>query len=118
MFSMEFSTFNFVNSDRVYYRYKLDGLNSQWINTEPGTNRISFTNLNYGSYSLRVKACINDNISEEKVINIIVYPPWYQTIFARIIYFLLFMALIYGIIRYLSERIQHQQELAGNIWSR
>ncbi len=111
MFSMEFSTFNFGNSERVYYRYKLEGLNSQLINTESGTNRISFTNLNYGRYTLRVKACINDNFSEEKIIRIIIYPPWYLTIFAKIIYLLFFMRLIYGVMRYLSERIQHRQEL-------
>jgi signal transduction histidine kinase/ligand-binding sensor domain-containing protein/AraC-like DNA-binding protein/AmiR/NasT family two-component response regulator len=111
MFSMEFSTFNFGNSERVYYRYKLEGLNSQWINTSPGTNRISFTNLDYGSYTLRVKACVNDNVSVEKLIKIRIYPPWYLTFFAKLIYFLLFMALVYGVIRYITDRMQHRQEM-------
>jgi len=111
MFSLEFSTFNFGNSERVFYRYKLDGLNSQWINTSTGTNRISFTNLNYGHYTLRIKACVNDTSSDEKVILIRIYPPWYLTLFAKFIYLLLFIALIYGVLRYISERIQHRQEL-------
>jgi len=111
MFSMEFSTFNFGNSERVYYRYKLDGLNSQWITTSPGTNRISFTNLNYGHYTLRIRACVNDNISPEKVINIRIDPPWYLTLIAKIVYFLLLISLIYGVLRYISDRIHHRQEL-------
>lgn len=111
MFGLEFSTFSFGNSERIFYRYKLEGLNSQWINTNPGVNRISFTNLNYGQYKLRVIACANDNVSEEKIINIRIYPPWYLTLFAKFIYFLLILVLIYGVIRFISERIQHRQEL-------
>lgn len=111
MFGLEFSTFNFGNSERIYYRYMLEGLNSKWINTDPGTNRISFTNLNYGKYKLRVMACANDNVSEEIVIQIRIYPPWYLTFFAKLIYFVLLLLLVYGIFRYMTERLQHRQEM-------
>lgn len=111
MFGFEFSTFDFGNSARVYYRYKLEGLNSQWIVTSPGTNRINFTNLSYGNYKLRVVACMNDNESSERIIKIRIYPPWYLTLFAKLIYLLLFIILVYGIIRYISDRIHHRQEI-------
>lgn len=111
IFGFEFSTFDFGNSARVYYRYKLEGLNPQWINTSPGTNRINFTNLSYGKYKLRVVACMNDNESPERVITIRIYPPWYLTLFAKIIYLLLGIALVYGIIRFISDRIHHRQEI-------
>lgn len=111
MFSLEFSTFNFVNSERVFYRYKLEGLNSQWINTNPGTNRISFTNLDYGRYTLRVKACVNENVSVEKIIQIRIYPPWYLTLFAKLIYLLFFIVLIYWVFRYIKERMQYRNEM-------
>ncbi|KAA6306675.1 Sensor histidine kinase TodS, partial [termite gut metagenome] len=45
MFALEFSTFEFGTPERVYYRYMLEGLNSQWVNTAQGINRISFTNI-------------------------------------------------------------------------
>ena len=111
MFGLEFSTFSFGNSERIYYRYMLEGLNSKWINTDPGTNRISFTNLNYGKYTLRVIACANDNVSEEIVLQIRIYPPWYLTFLAKLIYFILLLFLVYGIFRYLTERLQHRQEM-------
>jgi hypothetical protein len=116
MFGLEFSTFNFGNSERIYYRYMLEGLNSKWINTDPGTNRISFTNLNYGKYKLRVMACANDNVSEEIVIQIRIYPPWYLTFFAKLIYFVLLLLLVYGIFRYMTERLQHRQEMNGTVY--
>ncbi len=111
MFSMEFSTFNFGNSERIFYRYKLEGLNSQWINTGLGTNRISFTNLGYGKYKLRVVACENDNTSAEKVFDIIIFPPWYLTDLAKFIYVLLFIGLVYIVLRIVNERIQSRHEL-------
>lgn len=111
MISLEFSTFNFGDTKRLYYRYKLEGLNSQWLNTTVGSNRISFTNLNYGEYKLRVIACENENISDEKVIEIIIYPPWYLTIIAKILYFIFIIGLIFVFYRFVSDRIQHRHEL-------
>lgn len=111
MFSLEFSTFDFGGSGRVYYRYKVDGLNSQWMNTEKGVHRISFTNLNYGHYKLRVRACVQDTLSEEMVLRIEISPPWYLSWWAKVIYFLLFTMLLYGIVQYLLNKIRYKQEL-------
>lgn len=111
MFSLEFSTFDFASPERVHLRYKMEGLNEQWISTEQGVNRINFTNLNYGKYTLRIKAVMHDNESAEKVIAIIVYPPWYLSWYMRLLYFILFGVLAWGVYRFVSERIQHRQEL-------
>jgi signal transduction histidine kinase/ligand-binding sensor domain-containing protein/AraC-like DNA-binding protein len=111
MFSLEFSTFDFGSQGRVFYRYKLEGLNDQWINTERGVNRLVFNNLNYGHYKLHVKACINDKESSEKVIEIVIYPPWYLSWFAKCIYLVLFVLLAWGVYRIITERINHKHEL-------
>ena len=111
MFSFEFSTFDFGAPGRVYYRYRMEGLNDQWITTEQGTSRISFTNLGYGQYKLRIKAVVDNSESEEKVLSIIIYPPWYLSWFAKLIYFLLFAALLWGVYRFITERLQHKQEM-------
>ncbi len=111
MFTLEFSTFDFGSSESVYYRYKMEGLNNQWITTEKGINRISFTNLNYGRYKLRIKACVNNQESVEKVIKVVIYPPWYLTWLAKIIYFILFILLGWIVFKVLMERINHKQEM-------
>ena len=59
MFTLEFSTFDFGSHESVHYQYMMEGLNDQWVNTEKGVNRISFTNLSYGNYKLHIKASIN-----------------------------------------------------------
>jgi len=111
MFSLEFSTFDFGSPERVYYRYKLEGLNSQWMNTELGVNRISFTNLNYGNYKLKVAACVQDNISQEREIYIVISPPWYLSWWAKIIYFILLVLSVWGAVKYTSLQIKRKQDL-------
>ena len=111
MFSLEFSAFDFGNSERVYYRYKMDGLNSEWINTQQGISRINFTNISYGTYKLKVMACIQDNRSPEKEFVIIISPPWYLSWWAKTFYFILLLLLGYGITRYILSQIEHKQEL-------
>ena len=111
MFALEFSTFDFGFSGRIYYQYMLEGFNSQWITTDPGINRINFTNINYGTYKLKIKAFIYSNSSEEKVITLIIRPPWYFSWWAKLIYFILFVLVVLGIIRFISEKIRHKNEL-------
>ncbi|MBP6611019.1 MAG: response regulator [Paludibacter sp.] len=111
MFSLEFSTFDFGRSGRIYYKYKMSGLNDQWIKTETGVNRISFTNMSYGSYKLQVKACVNDKESEIKVVEIEIYPPWYLSWLAKLIYVLLFAFIGWIVYRFVIERINNRHEL-------
>jgi len=111
MFALEFSTFDFGGSGRVSYLYMLEGLNSQWMKTEQGTNRINFTNLDYGTYRLRVKALVYNDSSDEKVITLIITPPWYLTWWAKLLYFVFFVSLIWGIAKFVIDRIQHKNEL-------
>jgi signal transduction histidine kinase/ligand-binding sensor domain-containing protein/DNA-binding response OmpR family regulator len=111
MFTLEFSTFDFGSPESVYYRYKMEGLNDQWISTEKGVNRISFTNLNYGHYKLKIKACVNNQESAEKVLEIIIYPPWYLCWLAKIVYLGLFVFLGWIVFRVLLDRFNHKQEM-------
>lgn len=111
MFALEFSTFDFGFSGRIYYQYMLEGFNSQWMTTEPGVNRINFTNIKYGTYKLRIKAFIYSNSSEEKTLTLIIRPPWYLTWWAEWIYFILFALFVLGITWFISEKIRHKNEL-------
>lgn len=110
MFALEFSTFDFGFSERVQYKYLLEGLNTTWMTTEPGIHRINFTNLNHGTYTLRVRAMIYDNLSDEKLITIIISPPWYLTWWAKLFYLLLFGLLVLGITKFITDRIQYKNE--------
>ncbi len=111
MFSIEFSTFDFGKSERVYYCYKMDGLSDEWLATEQGVNKIIFSNLSYGSHKLTVYACAFDNKSDERVIYIVISPPWYLTWWAKIIYILLLAFAIWFAVKYTLEKIRYRNEI-------
>lgn len=110
-FSFEFSTLDFINPQRISYQYMIEGLNSDWMSTTPGINRVTYNNLDPGNYTFKVRAYDNDNYSPIKTIRIVITPPWYKTIWAYWIYVAIFMALIYGIIGYLFSKIRYRQEI-------
>ncbi|MDR3252266.1 MAG: response regulator [Tannerella sp.] len=111
MFALEFSTFYYGFSERVRYEYFLEGLSAQWMATDPGVNRIGFTNISYGTYKLKVKAAIYNSASSAKEITLIIYPPWYLTWWAKLVYFILTALLAVWIYFFISDNIRHKNEM-------
>lgn len=110
-FSLDFSTMEFSTPDKIIYQYKLEGLDSDWINTNPGTNRVTYTSLPPGKYTFLVRAKENENLSTVRKVMIVITPPWYQTGWAIMLWTLILCVIIYSIIMYLLSRIRHKQEL-------
>jgi signal transduction histidine kinase len=96
-FSIDFIALDFTTPLKNNYAYKLEGFDNEWINC--GTRReASYTNLDQGEYTFRVKASNNDGIWNEKgaSLNIIILPPWWKTIWFRIVE-VISVLLIFGI---------------------
>ena len=110
-FSLEFSTLDFINPERIFYQYMIEGLNADWMSTAPGISRVTYNNLPSGTYTFKVRAYDNDNYSPVKIIRIIITPPWYKTIWAYGAYALLFIFFVYGIVGYLFSRIRYKQQM-------
>ncbi|MCP4021829.1 MAG: diguanylate cyclase, partial [Desulfobacteraceae bacterium] len=95
-FTFEFSGLEYTNPEKILYAYKLDGFDDNWI--QIGNRReASYTNLDGGKYTFRVKAANNDGVWNEKGLNVnirIIPPPW-KTWWAYLLYLLLFSGLIF-----------------------
>ena len=80
MVSFEFAALDYRSPADNRYAYKLDGLDENWI--ELGNrHQISFTNLDPGSYNLKVKGSNSDGVWNEAGINLPIFvsaPPWMQ----------------------------------------
>lgn len=96
VFSIEFAALNFIHPTKSEYLYKLEGFDSEWRMADQ-TRRITYTNLDAGSYSLKVKASNNDGIWNDEGIslNIVVKPPFYATNLAYVIYAVLTILALY-----------------------
>lgn len=103
-FSLLLSSINFDYPSNILYSWKLDGFYNQW--SKPGTETlIRYTNLNPGKYNLRIRTLSKEDkhIYEERNIYITIRPPFWNTIWAQIIYLIVLVLLgitalrIYGI---------------------
>ena len=114
-FSFEFAALHYAASSKNKYAYKLEGFDENWIYTTSKNRYATYTNLEPGTYTLKVKASNNDNIWDETPVElqINVNPPWYQTYIAKSLYLLLAIALLLAYRRYtiISSSKKHQLEL-------
>ena len=101
-FTMEFATKNFMDPQRLTYFYEIDEY--PWVSLQQGTNTIRFNDLLPGAYTIRVKAKELGAFSEVKTFTVIVRPPWYGTLTAKIIYVLLFLGIAWVVISQLIQR--------------
>ncbi len=96
VFSVLFSADNYIYSEENEVEYRLEGYESEWLNPHSG-KMLSYTNLNPGKYELQLRLKSFPEIT--KALSIEIIPPFYNTWYAYIVYFLLFGGLLYWIVR-------------------
>jgi signal transduction histidine kinase/DNA-binding response OmpR family regulator len=109
-FSIEFSTFEYINPERIIYQYMIEELETKWISTHPGTNRITYANLNPGCYTFKIRAMGDENTSDIKMIRIIISPPWYWSSYAYIVYVILIVMFLFFAFNFIRLHYQRRQD--------
>ncbi len=91
VFSVEFSSMNYVLPEKTKYAYKLEGFNSDWLMADEKVHKITYTNLAPGTYTLKVKAANSDGFWNEDAasLKIVIKPPLWRSGFAYFIYLLI-----------------------------
>jgi signal transduction histidine kinase/ligand-binding sensor domain-containing protein/DNA-binding response OmpR family regulator len=112
VFSIEFVSLNYTHSEKNSYRYKLEGFDRKW-NNSGGQRRVTYTNLNPGTYTFEVIASNNDGIWNKtpKALTIIITPPWYQTWWAYAIYALFICGIVYAYLLYRDRQAKLRYEI-------
>ena len=92
----QFAPIHFSRPERNKIAYMLEGLHTDWVYSD--LRYASFTNLDPGNYTFRIRAANGDGVwsKSEKAINLTVLPPWYRTWFAYAGYLLLFFGILFG----------------------
>ncbi|MBP1612866.1 MAG: tmoS 12 [Bacteroidetes bacterium] len=88
-FTFEFSTMDFKDPENIYFQYRIKELSNIWNSTKSGVNQVAYSHLDPGKYTMEVRACKYESISQIKTITIIISPPWYKSKVAYFIYILL-----------------------------
>jgi ligand-binding sensor domain-containing protein/serine phosphatase RsbU (regulator of sigma subunit) len=78
--SFEFAALDYTNPAKNQYAYQLEGFDADWV--QAGTRRFaSYTNLDPGTYTFRVKGTNNAGVGNEAGVSmrVIVHPPFWET---------------------------------------
>lgn len=105
-FNLEFASLNFTAPELTEYWYKLEDVNKDWVYLERN-NKVFFTELAPGDYVFKVKALNSFGVwSKEVKLKIKILPPFYASLYAYFLYFLLICGGFYYVIRYSQNLTQ------------
>jgi signal transduction histidine kinase/ligand-binding sensor domain-containing protein/DNA-binding response OmpR family regulator len=110
-FTFRFAALEYSMPQRVRYYTQLEKFDRRWRLVNNPNRSITYTNLNPGKYIFKVKATLDETHFLERKIMVIIEPPFWLTIWAKIIYTALLLLLGYLAGRYLNNRMQQQQTL-------
>jgi len=112
-FSLEFVVSNYVSGKNNTFSYKLDGFDNEWLTLTNGNRMITYTNLDQGTYTLRVRVANNDGIWSKNIteLKIVVLPVWWKTWWAILLFTVLIIAIAVIVTRTIWFRKMLKKEL-------
>ncbi len=93
----DFAALDYTHPDKNLYMYKLEGVDTEWVNAEIRTSALYHT-LEPGQYTFNVKGSNHDGIwnTAGTSLKVIVTSSFWKTWFYYILYFALFVGLVVG----------------------
>jgi len=111
VFTLEYTAFNYSTHGRCQYAYYLENFEKNWSYVG-NRNFATYTNLSPGTYFFHVKGSENNIMNEtrERVLKIVVKPPYYLSIWAFLVYFIL-VCLISVVLYMIGKRLEKSKAL-------
>ncbi|ESA36006.1 histidine kinase [Leptolyngbya sp. Heron Island J] len=121
VFSIAFAALSYWFPEHNQYAYKMEGFDQDWTWVDSRRRFATYTNLNPGTYTFRVKASNSDGYWNEngRALQITITPPWWQTIWFRSLLVVSGLGLITGIYRWRVQAIEsYNRQLAAQVTKR
>ncbi len=95
-FVLDFSSFNFYESELTRYSYKLENYDKDW-SVPTSLNFAAYKNLPPGEYLLKVKVCNGSGVWDSRIttLEIEIAPPFWRTTWAFLIYIIVLGTVLY-----------------------
>ncbi len=118
--TLEFALLSYIEPAKNQYAYMLEKFDEEW-NYVGNQNFATYTNLEPGNYTFRVKACNYQDMwnTQETTLHIQIQPPWWKTPWAYAFY--VFLAIITGptiYFRRINVLKKYQKELEEKVAER
>ncbi|MET0857457.1 MAG: two-component regulator propeller domain-containing protein, partial [Telluria sp.] len=113
VFSLEFSALHYAAPQRNRFSYQLVGFDQNWVSTDASRRFATYTNLDPGKYTFRVKAANKDGVwsAVGATLAITILPPFWKTWWFRTLVVLLVLGSAYGAFRFRMSGLRRQKEL-------
>ncbi|MCW8849075.1 MAG: SpoIIE family protein phosphatase, partial [Melioribacteraceae bacterium] len=115
-FTITYSALDYSEPNKIKYKHILEGHDENWID-DFNVNVASYTNLDPGDYKFKVLATNSDGIwiKNPKELDIIIYPPIWETTGAYILYGIFFVAGIFMVDRIQRRRLIAKERTSSQI---
>ncbi len=112
VFSFEFSSLDYFLPEKVQFKYRMQGVDKGWVTVPSSRRFVTYTNLEGGDYIFEVKACNSDGIWNNVPTTLMIHisPPFWATLWFRILFLIFVIALVLAYIRYRTISL-HRQKL-------
>lgn len=96
-FDINVDCLSFSSPDHNSFSWQMKGLNNSWITTN--SSKVSFARLSPGKYTFQARGRNNNGYWSKDIasLTISIDPPLYLTVWAKILYLLGFLSIIYGV---------------------
>ncbi len=109
-FSFTFSGFNYTNTKKQTYSYKLSGFDKDWTEVEPNNNRVYYTNIPHGEYIFSLRTTNSDGVwnPNQLDIQINIAPPFWLTWYAYLLYVVIVVTTLYLYMFYYRRSLERE----------
>ena len=118
-FAFQVAALSFQTPEMDQLMYKLEGFDREWYMIGR-TGMITYSNLPYGHYTLRIKGVDADGQGhdEGRSLQIYIRPPFYLSTWAYASYVVLSLCLLYGVIWIVKKKTRQKQTIAMDKFER
>lgn len=98
------------NPNVIQYEYRMSGFEDRWRLAEESMT-VNYPGMPHGEYLLQFRMRIKgkEDFSDIYELQLFIRPPWYQTIFAYIVYVLMFLVFIFFVVRLRTKQLMIRQ---------
>ncbi|MCC5945441.1 MAG: SpoIIE family protein phosphatase [Bernardetiaceae bacterium] len=108
--AISFTALSYRAPKKVKFKYRLQGFDKNWIESDASNREAIYTNLEPGSYIFEIQAVNNDGVWSETITSqrIIIKPYFYQTIWFYMFVALALVMLVFVIIKWRTQKAKQR----------
>lgn len=110
--STQFSALDYSAPERIRYRYRLQGYDPAWRQTDANLRVASYDNLPPGAYTLQVQGSNRNGEWSDAMasLQVTVMPAWWETWWARLCMLILAGLAVTGLVQWRTWRLRRREE--------